>query len=69
MKYFVDGAFTTAVMLYGMSLVYGVTGATNLYVIGDVLTGRPIDGVQPLLLLAAVLVVVGFAFKLSLIHI
>ena len=67
MKYFVYGAFTTAVMLYGMSLVYGVTGATNLYVIGDVLTGRPIDGVQPLLLLAAVLVVVGFAFKTSIV--
>jgi NADH-quinone oxidoreductase subunit N len=67
MKYFVYGAFTTAVMLYGMSLVYGVTGATNLYVIGDVLTGGQIDGVQPLLLLAAVLVVVGFAFKTSIV--
>lgn len=67
MKYFVYGAFTTAVMLYGMSLVYGVTGATNLYVIGDVLTGRPIDGVEPLLLLAAVLIVVGFAFKTSIV--
>jgi NADH-quinone oxidoreductase subunit N len=67
MKYFVYGAFTTAVMLYGMSLIYGVTGATNLYVIGDVLTGRPIDGVEPLLLLAAVLIVVGFAFKTSIV--
>ena len=67
MKYFVYGAFTTAVMLYGMSMIYGVTGQTNLYVIGDVFSGQQIAGVQPLLLLAAVLVVVGFAFKTSIV--
>jgi len=67
MKYFVYGAFTTAVMLYGMSFIYGVTGQTNLYVIGDVFSGQQIAGVQPLLLLAAVLVVVGFAFKTSIV--
>jgi NADH-quinone oxidoreductase subunit N len=67
MKYFVYGAFTTAVMLYGMSFIYGVTGQTNLYVIGDVFSGQQIEGVQPLLLLAAVLVVVGFAFKTSIV--
>ena len=67
MKYFVYGAFTTAVMLYGMSLLYGVTGQTNLYVIGNLFSGEQIAGVQPLLLLAAVLVVVGFAFKTSIV--
>ena len=67
MKYFVYGAFTTAVMLYGLSFIYGVTGQTNLYVIGDVFSGQQIEGVQPLLLLAAVLVVVGFAFKTSIV--
>lgn len=67
MKYFVYGAFTTAVMLYGMSLIYGVTGQTNLYVIGNLFSGEQIAGVQPLLLLAAVLVVVGFAFKTSIV--
>ncbi len=67
MKYFVYGAFTTAVMLYGMSLVYGVTGQTNLYVIGDVFSGGQTTSVEPLLLLAAVLVVVGFAFKTSIV--
>jgi len=67
MKYFVYGAFTTAVMLYGMSLIYGVTGQTNLYVIGRLFSGEQIAGVQPLLLLASVLVVVGFAFKTSIV--
>ena len=67
MKYFVYGAFTTAVMLYGMTLLYGVTGQTNLYLIGDLFSGPAIAAVQPLLLLAAVLVTVGFAFKTSLV--
>ena len=67
MKYFVYGAFTTAIMLYGMSLLYGITGQTNLYVIGSVFSGQQTNGVEPLLLLAAVLVVVGFAFKTSIV--
>jgi len=67
MKYFVYGAFTTAVMLYGMSLIYGLTGQTNLYVIGGVFSGEQMAGVAPLLVLASVLVVVGFAFKTSLV--
>jgi NADH-quinone oxidoreductase subunit N len=67
MKYFVYGAFTTAVMLYGMSLIYGLTGQTNLYIIGDHFTGEQIAEVQPLLLVAAVLVTVGFAFKTSIV--
>ena len=67
MKYFVYGAFTTAVMLYGMSLIYGVTGQTNLYLIGNLFSGEQIAVVQPLLLLAAVLITVGFAFKTSIV--
>jgi NADH-quinone oxidoreductase subunit N len=67
MKYFVYGAFTTAVMLYGMSLLYGVTGQTNLYAIGSLFSSEQIAVVQPLLLLAAVLVTVGFAFKTSIV--
>ncbi|NJN53635.1 MAG: hypothetical protein HC804_02085 [Anaerolineae bacterium] len=34
MKYFVYGAFATAVMLFGMSLIYGFFGSTNIYVLG-----------------------------------
>ncbi|MCZ2115568.1 MAG: NADH-quinone oxidoreductase subunit N [Anaerolineae bacterium] len=67
MKYFIYGAFTTAVMLYGMSLLYGITGQTNLYIIGNLFAGGQIAAVQPLLLLAAVFVTVGFAFKTSIV--
>jgi NADH-quinone oxidoreductase subunit N len=67
MKYFVYGAFTTAVMLYGMSLIYGITGQTNLYGIGALFVGEQTAAVQPVLLVAAVLVTVGFAFKTSIV--
>lgn len=68
MKYFVYGAFATAVMLYGMSLVYGATsGLTNLYAIGEFLRGDQalLLDADPIFLLAAVMIVVGFGFKIS----
>ncbi len=66
MKYFIYGAFTTAVMVYGMSLLYGVTGQTNLYIIGNLFANaQQVDVVQPVILLAAVLIVVGFGFKIA----
>lgn len=34
-KYFLFGGFTSAIMLYGFSLLYGFTGATNFYAIGE----------------------------------
>lgn len=67
MKYFIYGAFTTAVMLYGMSWLYGTTGHTNIYVLGSLFSGGQQVTFQPLLLLAAVMVTVGFAFKTSLV--
>lgn len=67
MKYFVYGAFATAAMLYGMSLIYGITGQTNLYIIGNGILNTQF--IQPeanaVLLLAAVMIVVGFGFKIS----
>lgn len=67
MKYFVYGAFATGLMLYGMSLVYGVTAQTNLYVIGDMLrSSAPLSpDLTAVLLLAAVMIVAGFGFKIS----
>jgi NADH-quinone oxidoreductase subunit N len=62
MKYFVYGAFASTVMLYGFSLLYGFTGETNIYVLGNLIAGQPMN---PLILLAAVLMVVGFGFKIS----
>jgi NADH-quinone oxidoreductase subunit N len=64
LKFFLIGVLSTAVMLYGMSLIYGVTGATRLDAIAVKLA--TISGGQETLTFAAILfVVVGFAFKVS----
>lgn len=66
MKYFVYGAFATGVMLYGLSLIYGVTGETNIYVIGSLFaSGNLLSEVNAVVLLAAALSLVGFGFKVS----
>lgn len=67
MKYFVYGAFATGVMLYGMSLLYGLTGQTNLYTLGRIFGGAntiPAE-VNAVVILSAVMIVVGFGFKIS----
>ena len=69
MKYFVYGAFATGIMLYGMSWLYGLTGHTNLYIIGDMLMGVPLQANAEfnVILLAAVMVLVGFGFKIAIV--
>jgi NADH-quinone oxidoreductase subunit N len=64
-KFFLIGVLSTAVMLYGMSLVYGVTGTTNLAEIGRELSGTLPSGQQTLVLAAILFIVAGFAFKVS----
>jgi NADH-quinone oxidoreductase subunit N len=62
-KYFLFGALTSAVMLYGFSLLYGFTGDTNLYSLAAAMRA---GSLSPWLMVAmAVLVLVGFAFKIS----
>jgi len=61
-KYFLLGAFSLAILLYGMSLLYGLTGTTNLHQIATVLAGGR-GGV--LLALACVLIVAGMGFKIA----
>jgi NADH-quinone oxidoreductase subunit N len=66
MKYFVYGAFATGAMLYGMSLVYGLTGQTGYYEIAQILGGGELtQSAQAVLLLATVAIVTGFGFKIS----
>ncbi|NUQ91964.1 MAG: NADH-quinone oxidoreductase subunit N [Gemmatimonadaceae bacterium] len=64
MKYFLLGAFSTAFLLYGMALVYGATGATNLSVIGDRVMRFGLT-TSPLLLTGIALMLVGFGFKVA----
>jgi NADH-quinone oxidoreductase subunit N len=62
-KYYLLGVFASAVMLYGMSLLYGVTGTTLLTDIGPAITlDGNIGGVE---VVAVAFVLIGFAFKVS----
>ena len=64
MKYFVLGAFSSAFFLYGIALVYGSTGSTNLSGIGGFLFGS-IRETDYLLLAGIALLLVGLGFKVA----
>lgn len=64
MKYFVMGAFATGFLLYGIALIYGATGSTNLNLISDYLLGQ--RGEWPAYLVGGgFLLLIGFAFKIG----
>src|SRR5688500_5586264 len=81
MKYFLLGAFSSGVLLYGMSLLYGIAGSTNIGEIGSSVSelmpriqsamqageGAPdqIIGLRPLLLLAMIALAAGLFFKVA----
>jgi NADH-quinone oxidoreductase subunit N len=60
-KYFLLGVFASAILLYGMSLLYGMTNSTKLTDISAYL-GQELTAIRAL---AVVFVVFGFAFKIS----
>ncbi len=64
LKYFLLGAFATGFLLYGMALMYGATGTTNLIKITDLIKTKEILS-EPLLLMGVVLLVIGFGFKVA----
>ncbi|CAB4740162.1 MAG: NADH-quinone oxidoreductase subunit NuoN [Actinobacteria bacterium] len=61
-KYYLMGVFASAIMLYGMSLVFGASGSTLLT---DVAKGLSGDNVRPTAVVGILFVVIGFAFKVS----
>lgn len=61
-KYFLIGALSTAVMLYGMSFVFGLAGSTKLSDIAGYLASTD---AQPLFYMGIFFTLVGFAFKIS----
>jgi NADH-quinone oxidoreductase subunit N len=63
-KYFLLGAFSSAFFLYGIAFTYGVAGSTHLDRIGRALAAQG-AAPPPMHLLAAGLLVVGFAFKVA----
>ena len=66
LKYFLFGALSSAIIIYGISIAYGLAGSTN---IGDVIqTFATIDSeMLPLALLAIGMFVAGFGFKMGLV--
>ncbi len=63
MKYILLGAFSSGVLVYGFSVLYGLTGSTKLLEISDALAAR--DPFDPLVLLAVATIGVGVLFKIS----
>ncbi len=61
-KYFLLGAFSLGILLYGMSLMYGLSGTTNLRTMAAIFAGQEHD---PRLVLAVILVVAGVGFKIA----
>jgi len=64
MKYFLMGAFATGFLLYGIALIYGATGSTNLNRIAAYFLDQPSDW-PPYLVGGGFLLLVGFAFKVG----
>jgi NADH-quinone oxidoreductase subunit N len=64
MKYFLLGAFASGFLLYGIALLYGATGSTNLQRMAEFLAGSPLLD-NPLLLAGGLLVLIGLGFKVA----
>lgn len=63
LKYFLYGATASATMFYGFSILYGLAGSTNLYVIAQRLQGVPVGP----LVLSLALMMAGLGFKISMV--
>ncbi|HET7578285.1 MAG TPA: NADH-quinone oxidoreductase subunit NuoN [Bacillales bacterium] len=70
-KYLVNGGIATAIILFGMSYIYGFAGTTNLYAISEVFTSHVpstsalLFSNRFLIVFAMILVFVGLSFKLA----
>ena len=64
-KYFLLGAFSTGFLLYGIALVYGATGTTNLTLIGERVMQVGLSS-NALLVVGIALLLIGFGFKVAL---
>lgn len=66
LKYFILGGFSSAFFLYGIALIYGTTGSTNLSeMVGNLARAIPLDGKDVMLLAGIAMLLVGLAFKVA----
>src|ERR671915_1015646 len=61
MKYLIQGVIASSVLLYGIVLIYGVSGSADLFDVASAFAG----GLSPVALVGIVLLISGFAFKVS----
>lgn len=67
LKYFIIGSLSSALMLFGMSLVYGITGSTNIPAIIEFFRNNPIMAASSLDIVAVIFLIAGFGFKMALV--
>jgi len=65
LKYFLLGAFSSAFLLYGIALVYGATGTTNLAHIAERMNASGTGSPSALMLAGIAFLIVGFGFKVA----
>jgi NADH-quinone oxidoreductase subunit N len=63
LKYFLLGAFSSAILLYGMSLLYGISGSTRFDDIAEALSRRPVS--DPISMMAMITLSAGMFFKIA----
>ncbi len=64
LKYFLMGAFATGFLLFGIALIYGVTGSFNLQNIAQFMTSQQ-SNIPVMLIAGVVMMMIGLAFKVS----
>ena len=67
LKYFIIGSLSSALLLFGMSLVYGITGSTNIPVIIEFFKTNPLLAAGSLGVIAIIFLIAGFGFKMALV--
>lgn len=67
MKYVIQGGMSTAITLFGMSYLYGITGSTNMLKMQEVLVQGASGSIYLLLALSFLLIFVGLCFKIAIV--
>ncbi len=67
LKYFIIGSLSSALMLFGMSFVYGITGTTNIPAIIEFFKANTMMATSSLNIVAMIFLVAGFGFKMALV--
>ena len=65
-KFFILGAFSSGILLYGISLVYGLIGSTNLYDMVNFYSTLP-NGLEPIAYLSIILLIAGLGLKMAIV--